>query len=343
MSLSIAHPYEAKWNFWNNVLGDLVYTPVKDRCYNSKGAKTKETEAFLQKHTTAITPVFSEYRISTLVDHFNAIITLSIELAKEYEVNAEAQFSANSPEYKGRIKFDFIRNDSEDTNFTWLNEDFYKNAALFPSVSQKAGPNVLKSMFKFNQKQKQAMEEPNDVEGRAGVRNEARLLLLMIHVGFGELSAPLETLSGKATVVQEERAKNAADQKQKDDLTEEFANHFVDDEDEEDELGNINLFGGQKRKKNSTSLGSEEKKLRKQKRREAAQLAAQKSIQADPIDALVKNMIDPAEIERREKREDLRHSQSQLQQFQMFQALLASELFLIYWFRRYIFQYISSS
>ena len=92
------------------------------------------------------------------------------------------------------------------------------------------------------------MEEPNDVEGRAGVRNEARLLLLMIHVGFGELSAPLETLSGKATVVQEERAKNAADQKQKDDLTEEFANHFVDDEDEEDELGNINLFGGQKKK-----------------------------------------------------------------------------------------------
>lgn len=53
-------------------------------------------------------------------------------------------------------------------------------------------------MFKFNQKQKLAMDKPNDVDGRVLVRNEARLSLLMVHVGFGELSSPLETLSGKA-------------------------------------------------------------------------------------------------------------------------------------------------
>jgi hypothetical protein len=323
MSLPIAYPYEAKWNFWNNVLAELVYTPVKDRCYNSKGNKTKATEAFLSKHCSSISPSFSEYKVSTLVDHFNIIVALSVELAKEYEINAECQFSAQSPEYKERIKFDFIRNETEDTTSTWLNDDFYKNAVLFPSISQKAGPDMLKTLFKFNQKQKQAMEKPNDVDGRVIVRNESRLLLLMIHVGFGELLAPLETLSGKATVVQGERAKAATEQKQKDDLTEDFANHFaVDDDDEVDELGNINLFGGKKRKKNDAALGAAEKKLRKQKNKEAAQLAAQKTIQADPIDALLKIMTDPVEIERREKREDLRHNQGQRQQFQMFQALL---------------------
>jgi len=247
-SLSVAYPFESKWNFWNNVLRELVYLPVRDRCYNSKGAKTKETEAFLLKHTTSINPPFSEYKVSTLVDHFSAIITLSIELAKEYEINAEAQYSAQSPEYKNRVKFDFIRNETDDYTSTWLNDDFYKNAVLFPSVSMKAGPDILKSLFKFNQKQKLAMDKPNDVDGRVLVRNEARLILLMVHVGFGELSSPLETLSGKATVVQEERAKIAEEQKQKDDLTEDFANHFAGDEDEEDEEGDITLFGGKKRK-----------------------------------------------------------------------------------------------
>ena len=56
MSLPVAHSLEPKLNFWSNVLKVLIYTPV----YNSKGSKTKDTEIFLIKHSTSLTPPFAE-------------------------------------------------------------------------------------------------------------------------------------------------------------------------------------------------------------------------------------------------------------------------------------------
>ncbi len=327
MSLPVAHSFEPKLNFWSNVLKVLIYTPVKDRCYNSKGSKIKDTENFLIKHSTSLNPPFAEYKLSTLVDHFTVIINMAIELAREYEVNAEAQFSVLSPEYKNRVPYDFIRNETNDLTATWLNEDYYKNAILYPSVSLKAGPDFLKTLFKFNAKQKQNMDKANDVDGgRVVARYEARLLFLMVHVGFGELNTPAETLSGKVSGVAEQKMQAAAEQKLKDDLTQDFANHFLEDEagDDEEDEANITLFSGKKRKMSLKSLTSEEKKLRKEKRKEAAQLAAQKTLQADPIDNFLKTMMDPAEIERREKREDQRQAQQQQMQMQMLHAMISS-------------------
>ena len=124
----------------------------------------------------------------------------------------------------------------------------------------------------------------------------------------GFWNTPAETLSGKVSGVAEQKMQAAAEQKLKDDLTQDFANHFLEDEagDDEEDEANITLFSGKKRKMSLKSLTSEEKKLRKEKRKEAAQLAAQKTLQADPIDNFLKTMMDPAEIERREKREDQR-------------------------------------
>ena len=133
MSLPVAHSFEPKLNFWSNVLKVLIYTPVKDRCYNSKGSKTKDTEKFLTKYSTSLTPPFTEYKLSTLVDYFTVVINMAIELAREYEVNAEAQFSVQSPEYKNRVPYDFIRNETNDLTATWLNDDYYKNAILYIS------------------------------------------------------------------------------------------------------------------------------------------------------------------------------------------------------------------
>ena len=263
-----------------------------------------------------------------MVDHFTVIINMAIELAREYEVNAEAQLSVLSPEYKNRVPYDFIRNETNDLTATWLNEDYYKNAILYPSVSLKAGgPDFLKTLFKFNAKQKQNMDKANDVDGgRVVARYEARLLFLMVHVGFGELNTPAETLSGKVSGVAEQKMQAAAEQKLKDDLTQDFANHFLEDEagDDEEDEANITLFSGKKRKMSLKSLTSEEKKLRKEKRKEAAQLAAQKTLQADPIDNFLKTMMDPAEIERRKKREDQRQAQQQQMQMQMLHAMISS-------------------
>ena len=57
------------------------------------------------------------------------------------------------------------------------------------------------------------MDKANDVDdGRVAVRYEARLLFLMVLVGFGELNTPAETLSGKVSGVAEQKMQAAAEQ-----------------------------------------------------------------------------------------------------------------------------------
>eukprot|EP01036_Dinobryon_divergens_P033741 gene33741-43603_t len=202
---------------------------------------------------------YSDAAVSTIVEHLTkTILPLSMTLANLYEEAASTHYSETSAENRKRVKHDFIR--TKCVNWKDGEVHLYQGVFLFPVVCT----NILKTVFRLPKAQIQAMDASNDMDNSP--KWDKVFTCLLIHLGFGELSNPSQTLAGK---IYKMKSMKAEEQKVRD---EEEAGIFKDpvkqaewDEDTE----NIEAFGGKR------SLTTAQK--REAKRKATAEEAASSS------------------------------------------------------------------
>ena len=206
LKIASSKSYADKLNFWDKCLDSLINISVGQRCYNLVGTKTAKTSEFVVNLKNQLE--YKDAAVSTIIEILTkAILPLSLTLATLYEEAADKHFSVSSPEYKNRVKFDFVR----DEGVSWKDDDIYQGVIIFPEVSVLA-QDILKEQFKFTKAQIQAMDPPNDQDGRGALRWCTLLTCLVINLGFGELSFPSQTLAGKASDAKLQKSSSAQEQ-----------------------------------------------------------------------------------------------------------------------------------
>ena len=258
---------------------------------------------------------FDEVKVSTLIDAFKIVQNLSVSLAKLYEEKASLHYSATSPEHLNRVKHDFIRAVGE----VWKDDDEYNDVIIFPDVALNT-KNIMTDTFKFNLKQIAEMDKVNDVDGRVALAYQTRMILLVIHLGFGELANPNLTLQGKTSGAKTDKLSSAEEQRTKDMREEEGANNFknlVEAGEDKSDISDEEAF-----------VKDVSKKKRAAKRKAAAQAKGAATLGGDTIEKVVLHMLSPEraeeirflEIIRKEEREDRLRLEERHFQLQMLQS-----------------------
>ena len=130
LKIASSKSYADKLNFWDKCLVSLINISVGQRCYNLVGTKTAKTSEFVVNLKNQLE--YKDAAVSTIIEILTkAILPLSLTLATLYEEAADKHFSVSSPEYKNRVKFDFVR----DEGVSWKDDDIYQGVIIFPEVS----------------------------------------------------------------------------------------------------------------------------------------------------------------------------------------------------------------